>query len=340
LNNSDSSRKDISTELAMGGQALMEGVMMRSPHRVAMAARLADGGIAVRAYPYRPVTRKYKLLGLPVVRGAVGMVEALKIGIDALNWSAAKSDPELEKKDDKPASAKEKAGSFLMILLSVAIGLGVFFYLPYWIAKFAVGGEEKQLPYHLVAGSVRIAVLVGYMAVISYFKEIFRVFQYHGSEHKTIFAYEQKQKLEPSQVSKMTRFHPRCGTSFLLIVAISAILFFVVVDSAVVAIWGPYKNVLTRLLVHLPLIPLVAGISFEFLKFSARHTGNLIVNALIQPGLWLQRITTKEPEPAMCEVAICALEEAMRDPSDAIELDTVYPAGSPPLASARSQAAA
>lgn len=313
--------------------------MMRSPHRVAMAARLPDGGIAVRAYPYRPVTRKYKLLGLPIIRGAIGMVEALKIGIDALNWSAAKADPELVK-DDKPATAKEKAGNFLMILLSVAIGLGVFFYLPYWIAKFAVGGEEKQLPYHLVAGSVRIAVLVGYMAVISYFKEIFRVFQYHGSEHKTIFAFEQKQKLEPAQVAKMTRFHPRCGTSFLLIVAISAILFFVVVDSAVVAIWGPYKNVLTRLLVHLPLIPLVAGISFEFLKFSAKHTGNMMVNALIQPGLWLQRITTKEPEPAMCEVAICALEEALRDPAEAIDLDTVYPAGSSPLIAARAQAAA
>jgi uncharacterized protein YqhQ len=204
-----------------------------------------------------------------------------------------------------------------------------------------VGGEGESgglSTSSQVAG--RIIALVGYMWVISQFKDIFRVFQYHGSEHKTIFAYEQGQPLEPAQVLKQTRFHPRCGTSFLLIVAISAILFFVLVDTAVVALWGPYKNAFTRLLAHLPLIPLVAGVSFELLKFSAKHTGNPFVNALIQPGLWLQKITTKEPEAPMCEVAICALEEALRDPAEAIEIDTVYPPGQHPYSRATAAAAA
>jgi len=321
-------RQHMSTELAMGGQALIEGVMMRSPHRVAMAARTPDGGIALRAYPYRPITRRYKLLGLPILRGAIGMVEAMKVGIDALNWSADKSQPTDE--NAKPSSFKDKLFSILSSVVAIGLGVGIFLYLPYVLARVLVGGEENQIPFHLVAGGGRIVALIGYMWIISKFKDIFRVFQYHGSEHKTIFAYEQHQKLDPAQVLKQTRFHPRCGTSFLLIVAILAILFFVVVDSLVVYYWGPYRNAATRLLAHLPLIPLVAGLSFEFLKFSAKHVRNPIINALIQPGLWLQRITTKEPEAPMCEVAICALEEALRDPADNLEVDTVFPPGSHP----------
>ncbi len=332
-------RRDMSTELAMGGQALIEGVMMRSPHRVAMAARTPDGGIALRAYPYRPVTRRNKLFGLPILRGAIGMVEAMKVGVDALNWSAEKSEPKADS-EAKKATFKDKLFGLLSTGFAIAFGVGVFLYLPYVLAKLLVGGEESQVSFHLIAGGGRIVALIGYMWVISQFKDIFRVFQYHGSEHKTIFAYEQGQPLEPAQVLKQTRFHPRCGTSFLLIVAISAILFFVVVDTAVVMLWGPYKNAFTRLLAHLPLIPLVAGLSFELLKFSAKHTRNPFVNALIQPGLWLQKITTKEPEAPMCEVAICALEEALRDPAEAVEIDTVYPPGHHPYSRAAASVAA
>jgi len=325
----NSQRREMSTELAMGGQALLEGVMMRSPHRVAMAARTPDGGIALRAYPYKPITRRYKLLGLPLIRGAVGMVEAMKVGIDALNWSAEKAEPKSDE-ETKPVSLKDKLLGWGASAFAVVFGVGVFLYLPYLLAKLLVGGEENQVPFHLIAGAGRIVALIGYMWVISKFKDIFRVFQYHGSEHKTIFAYEQGQQLNAAQVLKQTRFHPRCGTSFLLIVAISAIIFFVLVDTAVVALWGPYKGPLTRLLAHLPLIPVVAGLSFEFLKFSAKHVNNPLVKLLIQPGLWLQRITTKEPEAPMCEVAICALEEALRDPAEQIEVDTVYAPGAHP----------
>ena len=338
-NGSAPNRKDMSTELAMGGQALIEGVMMRSPYRVAMAARTPDGGIALRAYPYRPITRRNKFYSLPIIRGAIGMVESMKVGVNALNWSADQADPK-DKSNKKPVSAKDKVLGYLSTLVAIVVGVGVFLYLPYVLAKLLVGGDQGQVAFHLVAGAGRIIALVGYMWLISQFKDIFRVFQYHGSEHKTIFAYEQGQPLEPAQVLKQTRFHPRCGTSFLLIVAILAIIFFVLVDTAVVALWGPYQNAATRLLVHLPLIPLVAGLSFELLKFSARHTSNPFVNALIQPGLWLQKITTKEPEGPMCEVAICALEEALRDPAEAVEIDTVYPPGAHPYSRAATPLAA
>ena len=257
------------------------------------------------------------------------MVEALKIGIDALNWSAEQADPE-QASDEKKLSLGQKLVGLLSTIVAIVVGLGMFMYLPYLLAKLLVGGDQGQIAFHLIAGAGRIVALVGYMWVISQFKDIFRVFQYHGSEHKTIFAYEQGQPLEAAQVLKQTRFHPRCGTSFLLIVAISAIVFFVLVDTLVVALWGPYPNTLIRLAVHLPLIPLVAGLSYEFLRFSAKHVRNPLVNALIQPGLWLQRITTKEPEGPMCEVAVCALEEALRDPVETIEVDTVFPAGTNP----------
>jgi len=333
------SRRDMSTELAMGGQALIEGVMMRSPYRVAMAARTPDGGIALRAFPYRPITRRNKFYGLPIIRGAIGMVEAMKVGINALNWSAEKAEPK-DSAEAKPVSLKDKLLGFLMTLVAIAFGVGIFLWLPYVLGKLLVGGDQGQVAFHLVAGAGRIIALIGYMWIISQFKDIFRVFQYHGSEHKTIFAYEQGQPLEPAQVLKQTRFHPRCGTSFLLIVAISAIIFFVLVDTLVVTLWGPYQNTLTRLLAHLPLIPLVAGLSFELLKFSAKHTRNPLVNALIQPGLWLQKITTKEPEAPMCEVAICALEEALRDPAEAIEIDTTFAPGQHPYSRAAAPVAA
>ncbi len=302
----------MSAELAMGGQAVIEGVMMRSPKRVAIACRKPDGEIALRSYPYVPITRRIKWLGLPIIRGAVGMIEALKIGTDALTWSAEQQMTE-EEKPKQSEGWKAKLGMAASLTFAFAFGLGLFMYLPYWIARLVAGPDSGQVAFHLVAGGVRVTLLLGYLWTISLWKDIHRVFQYHGSEHKTIFAYERGVSLDPDQVLTQTRFHPRCGTSFLLIVALSAILFFVIVDSIYVAVWGPFPSVLVRFLVHLPLIPFVAGLSYEFLKFSARHTGNKLVWWLIQPGLWLQKITTKEPDASMCEVAITSLKAAMEE---------------------------
>lgn len=304
----------VSTELAMGGQALLEGVMMRGPGRIAIAVRKPDSSIALRTYPYTPIAKRIKWLGIPIIRGATGMVEALKIGVDALNWSAEQAMPEEETAPRETSPWKEKLSKALAILVALGFGLGLFMLLPYWIAKLTVGGDQGQIAFHLIAGAVRVIVLIGYMVIISRFKEIHRVFQYHGSEHKTIFAFENGRELIPDEVLEQSRLHPRCGTSFLLIVALSAILFFVIVDSLVVAFIGTYPNVLIRLLVHLPLIPLVAGLSYEILKLSAKNTKNRLVRAFVQPGLWLQKITTQEPDASMCEVAILSLKTALHGP--------------------------
>jgi uncharacterized protein YqhQ len=282
-----------------------------------MAARTPEGTIVTKSYPYTPITRRIKWLGLPVIRGAVGLVESLKIGMDALSWSAEQAMPPEESATDKPVSkTKERAAIGFSMIFAAIIGLGLFMYFPLWIGKLLAGNEtdniaKQQIIVNVVAGAVRITILLGYLWIISRWKDIHRVFQYHGSEHKTIFAYESGTALDAEKVMEQIRFHPRCGTSFLLIVALAAVLFFVIVDSIVVAIFGQYPSVWARFLVHLPLIPLVAGISYEFLKYSAKHVEASLVKAAIQPGLWLQRITTQEPDSSMCEVAITALKTAL-----------------------------
>ncbi len=327
--NSQPDRKDLSTELAMGGQAVIEGVMMRSPNRVAVAVRKPDGEIAVKSYPYVPITRRNKGLKLPIIRGAVGMVEAVKIGIDALNWSAEQAMPEEAEKREKRTGGRRWLSTTLSLGIALIFGLGLFMYLPYWLAKLTVGGDKGQLGFHLVAGGVRITILLGYLWVISRLKDIHRVFQYHGSEHKTIFGFESGEELTTDRVMRQTRFHPRCGTSFLLIVAIAAILFFAIIDTIIVAIFGAYPNVLVRFLVHIPLIPVVAGLSYELLKASAKHVDNPLVRTFIQPGLWLQKITTQEPDSSMCEVAIVALKTALGE--EQADRPTVQQAESTPL---------
>lgn len=323
-------RKELSTELALGGQAIIEGVMMRSPDRVAMAVRTPDGTVAVKSYPYVPITRRYRLLSLPIIRGAVGLVESMKIGMDALNWSAQQAAVDASEGPKAKAGAKEKLGIGLSMMVALLVGLGLFMYFPLWVGKLVAGVDPahvagRQVIVNAVAGAVRISILLGYLWLISRWKDIRRVFQYHGSEHKSIFAFESGFDLTVDRVLKQTRFHPRCGTSFLLIVALAAVIFFVIVDSIVVALFGDYSSVWTRLAVHLPLIPILAGLSYEFLKFSSKHTDNGLVKILIQPGLWLQRITTKEPDPGMCEVAVAALNTALGEQVATAPVEPITP---------------
>jgi uncharacterized protein YqhQ len=313
-------KRNLSTELAMGGQAVIEGVMMRSPHHVAVAVRTQEGQIALRSYPYVPIARRIKLLGLPVLRGAVGLAESLKIGIDALNWSADQAGADGEKSSSRATKVSHRAAAAVSLVVGLVLGLGLFLFLPLWVGKFAATGvlaaSARQVTINLVAGGVRIALLLGYLWLISRWRDMRRVFQYHGSEHKSIFAFETGNGLSPEIAMAQTRFHPRCGTSFLLIVALAAVVFFSVVDSLVAASVGEYPSVVARFGVHLLLLPLLAGISYEFLRFSAKHTENRVVRVLVQPGLWLQKITTREPDQAMCEVALTALREALEAPQE------------------------
>ncbi|MBU1937916.1 DUF1385 domain-containing protein, partial [bacterium] len=268
-----------------------------------------EGDIAVESRPHVPYSKRNKFLGWPIVRGAVSMVEALVIGIRALNWSAEHAMPPEEKK--KVEGWKKNLGMGFSIFMGLVLGLLLFMLIPYWFARAMGDIAKNQLTFHLLAGALRICLLLGYMILISFWKDIRRIFQYHGSEHKSIFAYEKTGSLDVASAMAQTRFHPRCGTSFLLIVALSAIAFFAIVDTIIVAFFGQYPGAFTRFLVHLPLVPIVAGLSYEILKFSGKRTDNPLVKLLIAPGLWLQRITTQEPEPAMCEVALTALREAL-----------------------------
>lgn len=323
MNNSNVSRqsdkRELSTTLAMGGQAIIEGVMMRGPERVGMAVRRASGEIATRTYAHIPISKRVRWLGWPIIRGSVGLVESLKIGINALNWSAEQAAADDPNQAARSSKTSERLGMALSMLLATVLALGLFMYFPLWTGKSvaAIGTANlaaKQLIINVVAGIVRIAVLIAYVWAVSRWKDIRRVFQYHGSEHKTIFAFESGDEMRAERVIEYTRFHPRCGTSFLLIVALAAIVFFMLVDSLVVVFVGDYPSIVERFLVHVALIPIVAGISYEILKYSAKNTDNRIVRQFIQPGLWLQRITTQEPDLQMCEVAVVALKAALAAP--------------------------
>jgi uncharacterized protein YqhQ len=306
------------SDLNVGGQAVIEGVMMRGKDKVATAVRIPDGRILVKTEDYESLTARYKALGLPIVRGAVVFVEMLVIGIKTLNFSADVAMKELEKEEAaKKGKTSDSSGSrsnslWLVLSAVFAIGLGVFlfFFLPLAISSL-FNIDKNAVWFNLAAGGIRLTMFVLYVYLISLFGEFKRIFQYHGAEHKSIYAYEMNDELTPQRAARHTRFHPRCGTSFIFIVALFAILIYAVSDT-IYAVWsGHPPTLLTRFGVHFSLLPFVAGGSYELLKLSGKTRDNRITRLLIQPGLWLQRITTKEPSADQLEVAIVALESAV-----------------------------
>jgi uncharacterized protein YqhQ len=288
---------------------------MRAPGRIAVAARAPDGTIAVEGRDFVPFAKRHPLLGLPVLRGAASLVEALSVGGRALSWSAGiqekgTADPEHLA---PPSSFKSKAVSTITLVGSVALALGLFQLLPYGVASFAAGGSRANpLLFNASAGMVRITLLIADMWALSFLPDVRRLFQYHGAEHKSIFSHEGGHGLRVDAIARQPRFHPRCGTSFILIVALTCILFFSLFDAFVLHVLGfAYPNFLVRFLIHLPFVPAVAGLSFELLKLSAKRQDSRWVRALTKPGLWLQRITTREPDSDQIEVAIVSAKAAL-----------------------------
>jgi len=290
-------------DLAFGGQALIEGVMMRGPDKIATAVRTPEGSIRVETRDYQALVDRKPALKKPVLRGAVSFFEMLVIGIKALNFSAGIAAGE----DESGKSQLSPLALTLTMIFSLAAGVALFVYVPLQTAQW-LGFQKNAFWFNLVAGSVRVAILVGYMTLLLLSKELRRVFEYHGAEHKSIWALENGAELTPEGARVQTRLHPRCGTSFLLIVAISAVFLYAVSDSIVQMIIGHPPGVLLRFVVHFSLLPLVAGGSYEFLKFSGRHRDKRWVMTLVAPGLWLQRITTQEPDDSQLEVALAALK--------------------------------
>ncbi|MFH0992354.1 MAG: DUF1385 domain-containing protein [bacterium] len=311
---------DPAKPMQVGGQAVLEGVMMRAPGAVATAVRRANGAIVVKKELFTSLIEKHTFLNVPVVRGAVGLLDMLYLGIRTLNYSAeiAMLDVEQEErakggngqaKKEKPA--KQSTLALVGTLsLALAIGIAIFFVTPIVVTTKVFEIEQDAFSFNLVAGLIRISILLGYLAAISLLKDIRRLFQYHGAEHKSVFAFELKNELQTAIVKEHSRFHPRCGTSFLLIVMFVAIISFALLDALLISLLGEITLVV-RLLSHLPFIPVVGGLAYEFIKFTAKYSTTWWGKILITPGLFLQRITTKEPDEAQIEVAVVALRCAL-----------------------------
>jgi uncharacterized protein YqhQ len=302
-------------EKNIGGQAVIEGVMMRSSKRVSTAVRKQSGEIVVRSEDYIPLSKRYKLLSIPIIRGIISFVEMLVIGIKSLNFSADVAVEEIEKKEGKDKVKKRTQTSRglmlgLAVVLALALGIFIFFFLPLFFSSL-LKIKREALSFNLVAGGIRVAMFLIYVWAISRFKDFKRIFEYHGAEHKSIYAYESGEELTSENVKKFSTKHPRCGTSFILIVAIFAILVYSISDTIYTLIAGTYPVLLKRFLLHFTLLPLVAGGSYELLKLSGKTKDNRITKIFSAPGIWLQKITTQEPDDSQLEVAIVALENAL-----------------------------
>lgn len=301
----------------VGGQAIIEGVMMRGKNNISWAVRKNENEVVVERQVYISAGKKHKILAKPVLRGAVSLFESLIIGYKALTRSAEIiEDAEREKAgaSGTKVNARSKTGDSIAagfgLVVSLLVVFGVFMYLPMWILSHVVP-KESALLFNTLAGALRIVFFLVYLLLISLWKEIRRVFEYHGAEHMAIFTYEDDRKLTLQNMRRFTTFHPRCGTSFLLVVGIICILLFSIVDAAYILLTGPYPTVLARFAVHLLLVPLVSGTSYEILRLSDRYKNVPLVGALIKPGLWLQKITTKTPDDSQLEVAARALTAAL-----------------------------
>ena len=288
-------------KIHVGGQAVIEGVMMRAPRSVAIAVRRPDGVIVVRKELAVPLSERFPVVKLPIIRGAVALFTSLIIGIKALNFSANEAMVEEDGKQEE-LSPWAMGGT-----MAVAFGFGIllFFIMPLYLTKLLtpiIG--DSNIIFNLVDGVIRVTVFLLYIWIISRMEDIQRVFQYHGAEHKSIFAFEAGEELTVENVRKYSCLHPRCGTSFLLIVMLISIVIF----SLIPKLWPFYMKAGSRIL----LLPVIAGVSYEILKWTAKHDSTPFVKFLISPGLALQRLTTREPDDSQLEVAIRSMQEALK----------------------------
>lgn len=320
--NSNNSEQRAVHKTSIGGQALIEGIMMRGPRGNALALRLPDGTIETTYKNFTSVKDKHKWLGWPIIRGITGMVESMKIGYSCLMESAEKAGMDLED-EGEPGKFEQWMtrvfGDKLMNVLTgfaavigVVLAMFLFMWLPVFIFNtintYLAGGTISAYR-ALVEGVMRIAIFVAYIVLCSRMKEIHRVFEYHGAEHKTIFCYENGLELTVENVKKQSRFHPRCGTSFLFVMLILSIVVSTIISNLFPVLT---KNSLLWVLIKLLLILPVMGVGYEFIKYAGRHN-NLFVKIVSAPGLWMQRLTTKEPTDDIIEVGIASLKAVITD---------------------------
>lgn len=321
----------------VGGQAVLEGVMMRSGENVALSVRKLDGTVTTKTSRFVSAKQKHPILGKPIIRGVVSFIESLTMSFSTMSDSVDMLGLEEEEETKFEKWLKEKFGKSaldvlmpLAILLGVALALAIFFFAPTYagilLGKLFRFGEVGQ---SISASIVKIIIFIVYMILISMLKDIRRTFEYHGAEHKSIFCYESGEELTVDNVRKQSRFHPRCGTSFMFVMLLLGLIF--AVAARLIITYGigfVIENTLLKTLFYmgislLILLPLVTGVGYEFLMYAGKHD-NAFVRVCSAPGLWMQRITTKEPDDGQMEVAITALKAAMPDefPPEAPETPT------------------
>ncbi|MGI8907230.1 MAG: DUF1385 domain-containing protein [Candidatus Sumerlaeaceae bacterium] len=339
--------------VTVGGQAVIEGVMMRGPEGYAIAVRRADGTIQKAVHPHVPLGRRVPLFKLPILRGAGGLFEMMAIGMRSLEYSAQQAsldDPHIEKKkleaeaasihsgvgpEIVPTSEKpiSKVALGATMAFSLALGIAMFVIIPNLATHFTgslvlSSGEpllEENAPitYNLISGAIRMLIIVGYIWLISLMPDVKRLFQYHGAEHKAVSAFEAGQELTVGNVRPFTKLHPRCGTTFIAITLIVAIITFAFFARLVVWIWPDFYNfsfwARKSMLIfgHILIMPLVAGVCFELLRLGGKYRKNILLKLLITPGFWFQHLTVREPDDSMIEVAIESLKAALAIPEAA-----------------------
>jgi len=291
--------------ILVGGQAVIEGVMMRVPGAYATAVRQSNGEVALDYHTFNSKVVSNYFYGLPIIRGMIHLYESMSIGYKTLEWSAKISEP-----NQKTNKTLDSLLSFISILFS----LGLFVGIPIIVADFVQNSllEKNTFIFNIISGLVRIFIFLTYLILISFMKDIKRLFQFHGAEHQTVYNFESGKPLTIENAKKFPKEHPRCGTSFIFIVMLVSIISYGIIDAIVINL-GIDLTVIKRLLIHIPCLPIVAGFSYEVLKITAKFQNYFLFKILGFPGLMLQKITTQTPTDNQLEVAINALKHAFGD---------------------------
>ena len=301
-------------DLAVGGQALIEGVMMRSPAYMAMAVRTPDKRIVIRKKPFKSVMRKLPFLNIPVIRGGIHLIESMALGIDALMFSADQATSE-ERVDQKKSSFWDTALMWGTVAISFVLSMGLFFYLPILLTDLVVAEGEGSVIWNLVDGVFRVVMFVLYLWAVSKLPDMKRVFEYHGAEHKSIHAFENGRSLDADGARPFTTLHPRCGTSF---------LFFVMLISIVVFSFLGRPETIADRLERLAFVPLIGGLAYEAIKLSGKYAKSWLIKPFIFPGLMMQKITTSEPDDDQLTVGMAALRAVLTPEADDFTERTFY----------------
>jgi len=308
-------------ESKTGGQAVIEGVMMRSPFSTAVAVRTSSGQILARKLEMKQLKDSGRIWSKPVFRGAATLIDTLRLGMKALNWSAEIA----EGSDGSDKKGSSGAAAFLTTLIAFVLAIVLFAWLPLqsskWILESGSSSAGQQFGIHMLAGLFRIIAFLLYLGAISFMPDVRRLFMYHGAEHQTIHAWEKGLSPLVEEAAAQSPLHQRCGTSFLLLVMLGTILFYGIFDSVVVVITGSSPSAIIRVLYHLPLIPLVMGLSYELLKLADKHLEtSALARAVTAPGLLLQRLTTRKAGIEEIKVAAASLFVSLgRDPGPDVE---------------------